>query len=259
MVGRVVIKLGGSAITYKSTPLTENQRGIDAACIAMVNSNMPLVVVHGGGSFGHFYAREYHVGTTPIKLGGVAVSDIHWSMHRLNLAVIEKMREYGMTPYSIPPNHFMRNGKADRVRVEELGSLNDVTPVSYGDVIPYKERYHIISGDSLVELFARVLHAERVVFTMDVEGIYLDYGKKHLARRISRLDAEQLARKLQVAGPADATGGIGRKLKTAARLAEHGIDVAFVKALRHVEVSKALKGETFHGTLLKGERNALRA
>jgi len=259
VVGRVIIKLGGSAITDKSRPLTENWRGIEALCIAMVNSDLPLIVVHGGGSFGHFYAKQYDVGTKPIRVGGAAVSDIHWSMRRLNLAVIEKMREYGMAPYSIPPDHFIWNGRESRARIKELEYFDGVTPVSYGDIIPYKDRFQIVSGDRLVKLFATVLNAVRVVFTMDVEGIYLDSGKEKLAEHISRVDAVRLASRLQVDATTDATGGIARKLRIAADIAAHGIDVSFVKAIHHADVCKALKGETFHGTLLKGERHALRA
>src|SRR5579872_6062222 len=65
----VVVKLGGSAITNKDKPLTPNLPNIKklARNLTEVLSDgrgVRLVLIHGGGSFGHYYAKRFGLGTT---------------------------------------------------------------------------------------------------------------------------------------------------------------------------------------------------
>ena len=59
---RIVVKMGGSAITVKSKLETLNAATLDAtaAHVAAAHaSGVNLAVLHGAGSFGHFQAKKY--------------------------------------------------------------------------------------------------------------------------------------------------------------------------------------------------------
>lgn len=51
----VVLKLGGSVVTDKDEPETVDEAGLAAAAdaVAPLAESRRVVVVHGGGSFGH--------------------------------------------------------------------------------------------------------------------------------------------------------------------------------------------------------------
>ncbi len=57
-----VLKLGGSVITYKNRPMTPNLSAIERLAKEVADADVQrLVIVHGGGSCGHFLAKEYAI------------------------------------------------------------------------------------------------------------------------------------------------------------------------------------------------------
>ncbi|MGD8543676.1 MAG: hypothetical protein PVG48_00980, partial [Candidatus Bathyarchaeota archaeon] len=57
-----VLKLGGSVITNKEKPLTPNLSAIKRLANEISKANVSrLVLVHGGGSFGHPIAKQYAI------------------------------------------------------------------------------------------------------------------------------------------------------------------------------------------------------
>jgi len=70
MTEPTVLKLGGSVITDKDSPETVDDASLkgvlDAVETAYKNHDgeLQLVIVHGGGSFGHVHAAEHGVSTT---------------------------------------------------------------------------------------------------------------------------------------------------------------------------------------------------
>ena len=60
MVKRLtIIKLGGSVVTNKLKPLTFNYNSVDNIAKIIKNFDGPVRIVHGAGSFGHYYAKYY--------------------------------------------------------------------------------------------------------------------------------------------------------------------------------------------------------
>jgi isopentenyl phosphate kinase len=64
------------------------------------------------------------------------------------------------------------------------------------------------------------------------------------------LDREAAAR-LEFPESKDATGGISGKVDGALGIADAGTEVAFISGFDPPEISKALKGLSFHGTTVK--------
>jgi isopentenyl phosphate kinase len=57
-----VIKLGGSAITHKDSPLSPNIEVIEQIARELIKFDLKkkkIVLIYGGGSFGHYVASKY--------------------------------------------------------------------------------------------------------------------------------------------------------------------------------------------------------
>ena len=58
----IVLKLGGSVITEKERNLTPNLNSIDRLAREIAEANVKgLMIVHGGGSYGHPLAKQYNI------------------------------------------------------------------------------------------------------------------------------------------------------------------------------------------------------
>src|SRR3990170_1491595 len=63
----LLIKLGGSIITNKEKPLSPRRRTIDRIIHRLKKVDESIVVVHGGGSYGHYWSVKYDMHTKPKK------------------------------------------------------------------------------------------------------------------------------------------------------------------------------------------------
>ena len=57
----VLLKLGGSVITDKRRYRTFDQVNVKRLAMEIARSKMPVIIVHGAGSFGHVLAKKYHL------------------------------------------------------------------------------------------------------------------------------------------------------------------------------------------------------
>ena len=55
MTRTLLIKLGGSVITIKDRALTPNIQAIERLSHVLARLSESLIIVHGGGSFGHYW------------------------------------------------------------------------------------------------------------------------------------------------------------------------------------------------------------
>lgn len=243
----VIVKLGGSVITDKSKPLTSRPKTIDSLARVLARSKLRLVVVHGGGSFGHPLAEAYGLTLEPKKANPEAVSRIHNAMLRLNLLVSKALEKHGLNPYTLQPLSILYGESLVRDQLLSLLSQG-LTPLTFGDVIVSQEGSRIISGDTLISLLAEELKPLRVVFTLSADGVY---------KRPD--DPSTLIRELKVSDgrpdvwpvSGDVTGGMKLKLREAIRIASAGVEVRFVNGMNPQRVLKALKGENFMGTVVR--------
>ena len=56
-----IVKLGGSVITDKNQPFSIRKIIISNLLTQIKNSEKKIIIVHGGGSFGHPLAKEYQI------------------------------------------------------------------------------------------------------------------------------------------------------------------------------------------------------
>ena len=59
----ILIKLGGSIITNKEKPLSPRKKTIENLSKSLKKINEPVIIVHGGGSYGHYWSVKYDMHT----------------------------------------------------------------------------------------------------------------------------------------------------------------------------------------------------
>jgi len=245
-----LLKLGGSVITFKDKPLSVNKNAIEKICRNLRKVKTPLIIVHGGGSFGHYYSVKYDIHTKPARYDIRGVSIVKSSMIELNSYILNIMLKNKLNPYSVSPSSLVHGTRGIRNKINELKQFaaSDLIPVTYGDVLHYADRsYYILSGDVLMTLLAKELRPSVVVFAMNVDGIYRDMRSKEVVREISAVSQANISDV-----PADVTGGVSRKIREAFKIAKMGIDVLMVNGLKPDRIASALNNKKVEGTIVRG-------
>jgi isopentenyl phosphate kinase len=125
-------------------------------------------------------------------------------------------------------------------------------PVLYGDVVlDRKKSFCVLSGDQIASYLALKLKAEKIIFAIDVDGIYDKDPKKFKnAKLLSKISGPEILNALE-SPQKDVTLGIKGKLSELIKLAEKGIESQVVNGLKAGRLRKALKGERVIGTTIK--------
>lgn len=254
MTQLLLIKLGGSVITVKDRALTPNTNAIDRLSHVLAKISDSLILVHGGGSFGHYWSVKYNMHTKPDLYDPRGISVVHESMVALNQIVVKSLSDAGLAPYGISPASLFANGKENAPKFTELIEFTrrGMVPVIFGDIVhTSKGRFSIISGDSLMTRIATSLMPSRVIFTVNVDGIYEDMRDKRLIKVLDFPRNEISYNDSSV----DVTGGMGRKISEAFKIARCGIDVNIVNGLDAGRVFNTLLGLEVKGTMIPAVPN----
>ncbi len=247
----VLVKLGGSVITFKDKPLSANVEAIDRISRVLAGIS-PLIVVHGGGSFGHYWSVKYDMHTKPAAYDPHGVAIVHESMVALNQVIVNSMIKAGAIPYALAPPAFTSGHRPLPSKIKEIGAMAGagITPVTFGDVVHMGgSKYSILSGDALMTILARALRPAKVIFATNVDGIYRDMASKELVAEMRPNG------RVEFSGvPADVTGGMQRKVREAFKIASLGMDVMMVNGLVPERIAEASRGRATVGTLVRGRR-----
>ncbi|WP_306059567.1 isopentenyl phosphate kinase [Natronococcus wangiae] len=218
----IVLKLGGSVITDKERAETLDgealDRAADAVAAALESTSESLaeglVVVHGGGSFGHHNASEHGVTTTAGTRDATAVHDVHGAMKTLNAFVLSRLLEREVPAVPVHPfSAGHRDGEGDlQLPTGQITTLLEegFVPALHGDVIGHAGRgATIVSGDELVVELATSLEADRVGLCSTVPGV-LDADDAVIERIDSYAAVESV---LGGSEATDVTGGMAAKVR----------------------------------------------
>jgi isopentenyl phosphate kinase len=209
----IVLKLGGSVITDKSSPETVAEDALGRAADAVAAHDGALVLVHGGGGFGHPHAERHGVTTDEGTRDARAVADVHGAMAELNAAVIGALLDRDVPAVPVHPlSAASRDAEgALSLPVETPRRLlgEGFVPVLHGDVVAHEGRgVTVVSGDELVVGLAHGLGADRVGLCSDVPGVLDADGAV-----IDRVEAlEDVADALGGSTDTDVTGGMAAKV-----------------------------------------------
>jgi isopentenyl phosphate kinase len=249
-----LIKLGGSVVTKKETPLTPNNIAIKKISKTLSSIGMPMIVIHGGGSFGHYWSMKYDMHSLPSEYDPHGIAIVHESMLHLDEIVTESMLNRGMNPYPIPPTTFTLNRKPIREKILEMSVMTkrSITPVTFGDIVHVKyQKYSIISGDEIMTMIASVLRPTKIIFALDVDGLYENLQTRKLISVYDNISPIHYGT-VEV----DVTGGMRRKVREALKISKLGLEVWIANGLRPERIRKILNNEKTEGTVIKGKRRS---
>jgi isopentenyl phosphate kinase len=246
----VVVKLGGSLITNKDVPLSANLKNIrlvarELSRAQSLKPNLRIFLIHGGGSFGHYFAKEFSLGTElSKKYPAEGLAKTSAAMMRLHSIILEELSGAGVYCTTVLPLEiFSEKSRQIILTKGQFGRLNDIfenklTPLTFGFVNLVKEGAYIVSGDKIALALSKAFPIERVIFAMDVDGIYPSRNLKGpvLKELKKRGVVNSFVKKY------DVTGGIVGKISTGLMLSNLGTNVFFVNGTKVGRLSGTIIG-----------------
>jgi isopentenyl phosphate kinase len=248
----ILIKLGGSIITNKEKPLSARRKTIERLAKSLKKIDEPIIIVHGGGSYGHYWSVKYDMHTKEEKydLRGVAI--VKNSMIELNKIILDSFLKNKLSPYCLPPTDFMTGNKPIQKKIKEITKIakSGLVPVTYGDALWFgQKKTYILSGDKIMTHLAKTLKPRLVIFALNEDGLYSDLKSKKLIYELKGEQPSISENKM------DVTGGMARKVEEATKISKMGMNVFFVNGNKSERIVKAVKNREFEGTLFRGKRN----
>jgi len=266
----LIIKFGGSVITDKTRPSTPRPEAISALVREIASLGpRPLIVVHGGGSYGHFPAERYN-----LKEGGrgrtkkLGVTETEYEMTELGQLILAEFLRAGLPAMPIRSSSIIvaLNGRISHMDMESLRSFLELgfIPILSGDVTADSVRgFTIISGDQIVMYLARQLGAFKVIFASDVEGLYTaDPKRDPSAKLIPLITPDTLDEVMEqvalgsTAAAADVTEGMKGKLTEILRDLPKDCEAIICDLRRPGTLKRLLAGEEIPCTRLRHSSKA---
>jgi isopentenyl phosphate kinase len=256
----IILKLGGSAITDKAAEATPKTEIINQLAEEIKRADLDnLIIVHGGGSFGHPTAAKYNIKDgykeDPTQKFGFA--ETHHMMTVLNGLVMDSLIWHEVPAISLAPSSIFitENGKikcCDETALKAMAK-RVYTPVMYGDaVFDEKMGFTILSGDQLVAYLALKYKATKIVIGVDTDGIFDSDPKTNPnAQPIKKLNLKELKDlqpKLGKAQGTDVTGGMAGKIAELIPAIEAGVHVTVTGATKRLSIYRALTDQSVLGT-----------
>jgi len=260
----IILKLGGSAITYKDQNIPKaNIKIIQYAANdikkARKEKEFDLIVVHGAGPFGHKFVTDFG-----IQNGLITNEDVegfvrtHYSMEKLNGLIVEIFMEAGLLPFPVQPSAciIQKNKRIESFNlniIKALLKLNaDVIPVMYGDMVLDTElNASVVSGDTIISYLAKKLNADKVLFGSNIDGIYTtdpnnDKNAK-LIREINSNNINSILNKVTGSKNTDVTGGMKGKLTEIINIYQNA-EILVYNITEEGNINKALLGKSLECT-----------
>ncbi len=258
----IILKLGGSLLTDKNSPFSIREDIVKDSVRQIIDSKERLILIHGGGSFGHPLAKKYKIkngfdSSVPNQVLGL--TETHHSMNNFNSFMIKSFLEMNYPAFSIQASSiFIRDSL--EITMFSMGIIEtaldlNILPILYGDIILDKQgSFSIISGDQIILELCKNLDRyciSKVIFTMETDGIYVTDKKNSdssiLATecypdQLENLKLANLGQKI------DVTGGIRGKIKFIQKICNHNIPVQLINGLKEDYIYKSLKDEKINCT-----------
>ncbi|MCL2549535.1 MAG: isopentenyl phosphate kinase [Methanimicrococcus sp.] len=249
--GITVLKVGGSAVTDKSASAGFAKTDeMDRIAKEIAGFSGKLVIVHGAGSFGHVYAKQYGLDKGFHKEGFLKTHD---SVRKLNEMVVQTLRKEGIPAVPLNPLSFSLCGDGRLVhlytgQIEEMLKY-DLVPVLHGDVcMDTKRGACILSGDQSLPYVAAALSAKRVGLGSATDGV-LDLNGATIPK-ITPKTFQSFKQHIGGSAGTDVTGGMLGKVSEILELAEKtGIESRIFNANTPGNVKTYLEGGNV-GTLI---------
>jgi isopentenyl-diphosphate delta-isomerase len=251
----ILIKLGGSLLTDKKEPFSLREQVCKNIINQIVNAQKKLILVHGGGSFGHPLAEKYKINqgiNDQINDQLIGLAKTHEAMTQLNSFVVNEFLKHDYPTIPLQPSSiFIKNtGELSLINSGVVKSLLDlnIMPVLYGDIlIESDNNFRILSGDEIILKLCENLSdlsIKKVIFAMDKDGLFI--RKSHedksykLADKLSLGELDNICLANLNDKKIDVTGGINKKLDNIKKICQLGIPVQVINGLKENFIQKSL-------------------
>lgn len=264
--GLTLVKLGGSVITVKEKLLTPNIVAIRRLAKEIAESRVEeLMIIHGGGSFGHPLAKQYAIQEgykDHSQLKGI--NKTHQAMLQLNKILVDALIHHNIPAFSVVPSSCVL-AKSGRIKVFATDTLQAllkmcIVPVLFGDIVVDTDKgFTIISGDQLIAASATRFNTRKIVMAVDVDGLHnADPKTDASAKPIRRLTPRELrtfinarAHKIEGTKITDVTGGMLGKVAELIPAVEAGILTLIINAKKDDNLRMVLSSNEASGTLIE--------
>jgi isopentenyl phosphate kinase len=244
----ILIKLGGSIITNKERPLSARRKAIESILKQIKKINEPKIIVHGGGSYGHYWSVKYDMHTKPAKYDARGVAIVKNSMIELNKIILDIAVKNRINAYCLPPTDFMNGNRSIKNKILTMNDISKsgLTPITFGDALWFgQKKSYILSGDVIMTTIAKVLKPRLSVFVLNVDGVYSDLKTKKLIYNFKKEKPAISINKM------DVTGGMTRKITESIKMSRYGLNVFFTNGNKPQRITDAVSGKKFEGTLFR--------
>lgn len=258
----VLLKLGGSLITDKSTPFVARQkviRRLGKEIKEAMGRFEKLIIAHGSGSFGHSVAEKYEVaegmGSKKSRQGLPLVAD---AAAKINRIVVEELLKAGLPVISFAPASliFGDNSRPANIFLAPISQcLNwGMIPVLYGDVIfDQKRGWCIFSSEKILNILAKSFRRDfsetAQFYCGDTNGVYDETGAT--IEVITPKSFKKIRQHVGGSKAADVTGGMLHKIQEAITAAvDFDVETVIFNGNVIGELKKALTGEAINGTMI---------
>ncbi len=252
-----ILKLGGSAITDKGRECTPDIPTIQSLADQLRDYDLPLILIHGGGSYAHPFVAESGLGKGLRNRSQLRfISETEFYLGQLTRIICASLLLRGKLPVPFHPMSFVTfdNGKVKRIMLDPIRKALQcmLIPLLHGDLVFDESRgIGLLSGDRIASLVGLGLGASRVLLGSDVDGVYSRNPKTFpSATLIPEVTSENFRSVLRASrGPSgDATGGMEEKVRQALQLAKKGCECYIFNLKEKSALREILEGDTFMGT-----------
>jgi isopentenyl phosphate kinase len=266
-ISPIFIKIGGSILTDKTQPEALNLPALHTitatlAALLREQPDMRLLIGHGGGSFGHYWAQQF--GTqhgVRNRQGWQGVARVADAMGRLNRVVVSALLEAGIDAIGVQPLASARaeGGTLRELETSVLARLLEagVVPVIYGDVVlDSAQGAAIISTEELFTYLVPQLQPRQIVLLGEAGVFTADPRRDPGAVRIAQISAANIETVLEQTGAShgtDVTGGMAAKVRHMWQLVQSvaGLEVVLI-GVEAAALRAALRGEEIgEGTVIR--------
>jgi len=254
----ILLKLGGSLLTDKSKPFFIREEVAKSTIQQIIDANEKVILIHGGGSFGHPLAKKYNISkgldnSIPNQIFGL--TETHQAMIKFNSYLVNLFLKRNYPVLSIQPSSIFIK-KAENIITKSIDIIEtaldlNILPILYGDIIFDKQgSFSIISGDQIISELCENLQkycASKVIFAIETDGIFINDGdskdknvklaSKIFSSELDDLDLADLEKKI------DVTGGIEGKIDFIKQICKFNVPVQLINGLKENYVYHSLKNE----------------
>ena len=264
-----ILKVGGSVMTHKAGDSDLNVGAVRQTMGEIArwrgdgggNAGIsPLILIAGGGSFGHPLAHQYQLNQpTAQHKKAIGFLKTTRNMLKMGLLMADLAEEAGVPLLPLQPSALFTtsNGRINQSFLQTIDQAlkNELVPFLWGDAsFDEAHRFRILSGDQILSYLYASFGASRIYFGTNVDGIYTDNPKTNPSAKviphISDANYEQVLASLSASSDMDVTGGMLGKIEEIRQMATGTIACKVYDARVPDSTYRALSGQAVGSHIL---------